>query len=326
MFESKKSITALAAVALSASPVFADDRTVIDTLPHWINSVSGGHGKQVQTFMVPGKANVLESWELGVRSGSEQYTLSIYEWDRVQNHTVGDPVWMSGPHNATNDVEFVEHEIGVGLARGVEYGVVVDWGEPDPDGGTAYISNDDGYPEGYMDFTDGPTDIAWFYGDNSDFEMAFRAVFSNGSKLRKARVTRGTLVSGDKNSLMKSDNDRLQARARVRSDGAQETRLLARFKTRLADPCALDLIIESKINQSGGTAKVYLKNWNTGKLSCVKTYSIGENEKRKAIDDLGSRYISDDGVIVMYITHRVNDPQHSNGFKSYFDHIQARVR
>jgi hypothetical protein len=81
-------------------------------------------------------------------------------------------------------------------------------------------------------------------------------------------------------------------RARIRSRfgftaseaNLAETRIGA--TNRVENPTALDLLIEARLNQSGGTMKVRVRNWNTNSFNQVRQYSIGSAETVEPVMDI----------------------------------------
>ena len=164
------------AMGLTA-PVSAN---IFDTIPEWDGITrSNGWDKIAQTLIVPGGKPILSTFELGAGADEDgrTFTLRVYAWDRTSEHTTGPELFSSGPHAAPNgSIDFMEFNIGIALTPGSEYAVIADWDQTDGGNGVAYIVGSS-YTDGYANFTDGGFDEPWSFGQNSNFDMAFRAVF-----------------------------------------------------------------------------------------------------------------------------------------------------
>jgi hypothetical protein len=138
-------------------------------------------------------------------------------------------------------------------------------------------------------------------------------------------VTRGSLVSGNEGALRKRDNKVVSYDAANGSGGSQVSELEVKFTSAVADPGRLDLIVEHKISQSGGQARISIKNWDTGDFDVVHTENLGGAFKSMSAENLdGADYIRDDGLIIVRIRHTIADP---NGtVRSQVNLAQVHVR
>ena len=178
MLKSRSKVIA-AAMMLGVVGTSASADLIIDTIPEWDGQRSNVWDKIAQTLIVPVDKPILNTFEVGVGADVEGRTfhLRIYEWDRDVEHTVGGELFSSGPFGApVGTVDFTQFGIGIPLAGGTEYAVIVDWDQGGSGNGVAFLS-DSSYTDGYANFTLGPFDETWLFNQNSGFDMAFRAVF-----------------------------------------------------------------------------------------------------------------------------------------------------
>lgn len=135
----------------------------------------------------------------------------------------------------------------------------------------------------------------------------------------------GEVIAGNERKLRSSNAKYLKLASEFTPGGnpPHEVRFEVKLKSIAGDPQSLLISIESRLNQNGGIAKVYLRNWNTGEWDRMHAYPIGKTEAVVAVPDLNPiRYIRDTGLIRMRI-----DFERVNGeFTALIDHVQALVR
>ncbi|MEE9128471.1 MAG: hypothetical protein V3T84_00500 [Phycisphaerales bacterium] len=193
MITGVKSLAAASVVGLVAGTTSAD--TVIDTIPDWDGNVSHGWTNIAQSFTVPEGDIVLNTFELGIRSlDGESYNLLLHAWDPIGDHAVGNALYDSGLLAAPGALTFIEFEIGVALAAGESYAIIVAWNNRGISSGVAF-SFADQYDEGYNTYTDGSIFDPWKFGPDTDFEMAFRATFKIPTPATLAMLGAAGLVS-----------------------------------------------------------------------------------------------------------------------------------
>ncbi len=143
--------------------------------------------------------------------------------------------------------------------------------------------------------------------------------------LTGATVTRGQVLAGDVGSLRESDDIVLRTRSGY---GATFTDLHSLEMTVLAttdrpSPTTLDLAVESRINQTTGTARLRLRNWNTTQLETISQYAIGSTEAIHTVTGLdATKYVRSDGAIELQVRHIVVVPVFAFTFESYFDWME----
>jgi len=141
-------------------------------------------------------------------------------------------------------------------------------------------------------------------------------------------IRRGELISGGLAQLEQSDNSRLKIQSEF--TGGNPAYLMITeitLDSEVIDPNLLDIHVESKITQNGGTAKLYLKNWSTGAWVLVRTYPIGRTEQtKKALNLSAASYIRDSGMIKLRIRHEMPVSLTGGEFDSHIDQVRALVR
>ncbi len=171
-----KAIAATAVVGIAVGT--ARTETIIDTIPLWDGNISNSWDKIAQTFEIPSVDVVLNTFELGVQSTTGgNYNVLLYEWDSVGNFAVGAALFDAGTFTAPEALTFIEFAIGIALLPGDDYAIIVEW-DPNAGGSGVAFSFADQYPGGYNDYTDGALGDPWVFGPDTNFEMAFKAVFT----------------------------------------------------------------------------------------------------------------------------------------------------
>jgi len=153
---------------------------------------------------------------------------------------------------------------------------------------------------------------------------------SEVAQLLDYTIAFGTRISGDFASLQLSDNNRLRVRSVPGFSAAEPNFLDLRVNaaTTMTAPSALDLFIEGRMNQPGGTAKVRLRNWATNQYQVVHQYSVPTVEAVQEIPGISAenRVRSGDGRIDLSIRESVVATFSIQGFDGFFDWIEIRVR
>ena len=163
-----------------------------------------------------------------------------------------------------------------------------------------------------------------------DLEFQYGGEFDLGAaaKIRKVRIKKGERASGDRKSLNKSDDNRMRIHSEPARQGARFVAELT-FKSGVADPQAMDYVIDSRLDTRGGLAEVFFKNWTTGEFDEVDAYALPTEEERFTggynLLPGPSAYVRRDGKIVMRI--RMSTPgRRSAQWKAFLNVVQVRVR
>jgi len=167
----------------------------------------------------------------------------------------------------------------------------------------------------------------WGYG----IVDAFAALESSGpasATLTSIDVATGAVIEGGVAELGDSDDSHLHTRSGFGSTLIDLHLLDLRIDatTDVQSPALLDLIIESRLDEPGGSAKVALRNWASGDFDTVGQYSIGTVEETVTVEDVdASDYIAEAGDIELRVRHTVFVPFLAFQFDSFFDLVRIDV-
>jgi len=119
-------------------------------------------------------------------------------------------------------------------------------------------------------------------GTNAGAAYFFDLTGQSGTRaiLTDVAVHFGTELFGGLFTLKTSEDTRFRVRSRFGFTASEPNLAEIRIGATnyVENPTTLDILIEARINQSGGTMKVRLKNWNTNNFNQVHQYSIGSTE------------------------------------------------
>jgi hypothetical protein len=143
-------------------------------------------------------------------------------------------------------------------------------------------------------------------------------------------VTFGTLMSGGLQDLIESDDSRLRTRS-IPGFTAKEANLMelrVGAETPVQSASSLDLRLEGRLNQPGGTVRVRLRDWNSNAFIQVHQYPIGFTETVETIEgiDATNRVRASDGRIQLSLRHSVFATFSVLGFDSFTDQVEIVVR
>lgn len=140
-------------------------------------------------------------------------------------------------------------------------------------------------------------------------------------------VVLGGHLGGGLAQLTESDDDYLRTKSGFGTTftDLHQLRLNVTASTAVTNPTRLKVTIESRISHASGTARVFLRNRNTGNFENVGAYAIGQTDLVHEIDNLdASRYVNN-GVITLQVRHNVVVPVFAFRFDSFFDEIRIEV-
>jgi len=138
----------------------------------------------------------------------------------------------------------------------------------------------------------------------------------------------GTLLEGELSDLQQSDDAHVHTRSGFGETFAElhKLEMVVNASTTANSPSTIDLTIESRIDEPNGTAKVSLRNWDTGDFETVESYSIGTTEEVVTIENIdASTYVSGSGEIDVQVKHVVFVPCLAFTFDSFFDEVRLQV-
>jgi len=142
-------------------------------------------------------------------------------------------------------------------------------------------------------------------------------------------VLRGTHVAGDVAELLQSDDEYLQVRSTI-GPGLTEpflNEVQFGFRTDVANPTALHVRLESRLDEPAGIAKVEMKNFNTTDFDPIENYSIGLDEETVTIPnvDPGTYLNPNNGRAKVRVRHVVFGTFFSFNFNSFYDQAELLV-
>lgn len=142
------------------------------------------------------------------------------------------------------------------------------------------------------------------------------------------QLTRGIHLSGGLPELLDSDNLFYSARS-VPGFTANQPNIAeieTQHLTTIGSPLSVDVRVESRLNQSGGTQRVWLKNYSTGgNFELLRTYAIGSTEHVEAFT-VGPEFVnSADDRVWTRVRTSVLVTFTAQGFQKHIDQILVDV-
>jgi hypothetical protein len=229
---------------------------------------------------------------------------------------------LGGPNAGESDVWLAAYDSAGDRAWITQFGSSAeDWVyglAPDSLGG-AFLA---GYTFGGLDGANaGFRDIwlALYAGDPADVAL-----------LTDFTVAFGSLISGGLQDLVESDDLRLRTRS-IPGFTAQEANLMelrVGAETTVQNPGTIDLTLEGRISQPGGTVRVRLRNWSNNAFVQIHQYPIGTTETVETIEDIvATNFVrASDGRIEVSMRHSVFATFSVLGFDSYTDQVEIAVQ
>jgi len=169
-----------------------------------------------------------------------------------------------------------------------------------------------------VDFRDVPFDTAWsLLGESADI-----------ADIERVRIKRGSFIEGTIGRLQQSDDAFLVTLSDTDADPDTPNRLKMQiiFDTDAPGPLSLDILIESLINFDGGSTKIKLKNWDTGRFERIGRFPADFEERVDEIANLDApKFVNRSGRIKMLIQQTLDNRPGNTPFLSFFDVIQVRA-
>lgn len=163
-------------------------------------------------------------------------------------------------------------------------------------------------------------------GDPLRGEAATRIiVFGTPETAESVTATIGSIIAGDLNSIVSSDDNRLQ----VRSDPSgiiPTSEIEVVFSTAVQSPKEVDILVEGFSTESTTNGQFLLHNWAADQFDVVHVYDVAQNAdaERWARGIPAANYIrASDGRIELRIHHESAGGAIS--VDSFFDHVQVVV-
>jgi hypothetical protein len=149
------------------------------------------------------------------------------------------------------------------------------------------------------------------------------------ASLTDSHVAFGSLVSGTLEDLVSSDDRRVRVRSQFGFTAFEPNLLDLRIgaMTAVGTPASMDISVEGRLNQPGGTSRLRLRNWSTNAFDSVHQYLIGVKEIVETITaiDATDRVRLSDGRIEVSIRQSVLVVFSAGGFHSFTDHLAVAV-
>ena len=184
------------------------------------------------------------------------------------------------------------------------------------------------------------TQLFFLDGLNNNGDVAFWYQLANGTKgiavaqreetiLFSVQIVAGEYVSGTLASFFESDNDygRIRSVFGFLSSEPNVNRVQFAAATSVVSPTTVDVTIESKLNNPGGTATVRAYNFTTGAFETISTYNMTTTDQTVNIP-IGSAatYIEPDlGTMGIDAKHIVVATFSLSGFISSYDLVEFTV-
>ncbi len=159
--------------------------------------------------------------------------------------------------------------------------------------------------------------------------FSLHTLVCGGTDLVNFVVVFGTLMNGGLAELLDSDDQRMRLRSQF-GFTAQEpniTEIRLDFRTSALNGQTIDIDIESRVNQPGGSAKVRLMNVNNGNFVQVHQYSVGTTEAVESIAGINAtNYLNtSNGAIVMRLRYSMLATFSPIGFDALIDQVAMDV-
>jgi V8-like Glu-specific endopeptidase len=149
------------------------------------------------------------------------------------------------------------------------------------------------------------------------------------TQLTDISVAFGTHESGGLAQVVASDDDRYIVRSRFGFTALEPhvTDILVGATTTDPGASQIDLTYEGRLNQTGGTLKLRLRNWSTGTLQQVAQFAIGATEQTFTVDDIAAtnRIRLSDGRIELRARASVLVTFSAAGFRNFTDLVEMTV-
>lgn len=140
----------------------------------------------------------------------------------------------------------------------------------------------------------------------------------------------GRFISGDLNAILESDDVRLRVRSNPGFTANEPNLIDVRVgaNTSMVSPDSLDVTLESRFNNPNGTARMRLRNWNTGGLQVVHQFPLGTAEMIETANGIpAASYVrSGDGRMEVSFRASMVVTFSAQGFDWFIDHVAMELR
>jgi len=154
-------------------------------------------------------------------------------------------------------------------------------------------------------------------------------VLARSAELVGFSVATGVVLEGGLPELAETDDAALRTRSGFGSSLADlhSMELVVDATTSVVDAETIDLLIESRIDEPAGSARVRLWNWETSTYDTIGQFGIGEIDDQEVLAGVAADgRVSESGQIRVSIEHVVHVPFLAFSFESWIDHVGVFVR
>ena len=146
------------------------------------------------------------------------------------------------------------------------------------------------------------------------------------AKIKDVKIAKGDLVRGDVKSLRRSDENRMRIRAEEIGDGLSQIEAQFKCKTKVANPTAIDVVIDGHIDTPEALGKILLRNWRTGEWDQVEAWAPADEERRVTAYNIDATdYVNEQGKILARVCQIAFEPLNPR-WRSSLNVVQVRVR
>jgi len=141
-------------------------------------------------------------------------------------------------------------------------------------------------------------------------------------------MIKGTRIGGGIPELLDSDDQYFHTRSGFGQTfiDLHHMEVHIDLHTDVAAPSLLDLVFESRIEDTSGIAQVRLFNWSTGQFELIGSHPLGVVDQVRQINDVNAaNYINAQGDFRLSIKHIVFVPLFAYIFESLIDQAEIRV-
>jgi hypothetical protein len=141
-------------------------------------------------------------------------------------------------------------------------------------------------------------------------------------------LVKGTLLGGGLPEFRASDDTYFHTRSGIGQTfiDLHHMEVHLDLHTDVANPALLDLLFETRINDTVGTSQVRLWNWSTSRFVQVGSFALGSTDQvRQILDVPAAAYVNAQGEMRLVIKHLVFVPQFAYFFQSFLDEVRVTV-
>lgn len=161
-------------------------------------------------------------------------------------------------------------------------------------------------------------------------EPGWQVTWEDTSNIQDMSVAFGTLITGGILKLTASDDQRVQVRSQFGFTASEPNIVDLRIGaiSPVPDPELIDLTFEGRLNQSGGSGRLRLRNWTTGNLFTVRPFAIGTAEIVELAENIDATHFArpGDGRIDVSVFESTLATFTASGFVSHTDRLTVAVR